>query len=595
MSLFYKIPAGHCLLTGLVVCALLWGCASTSPGDGQPVAADESAAVPAPAPAPDQTEDDNPDAPPIDETVMYNVLAAEWLGGEEETRAAVEHYLEAALSSSDPAIAERATRVAVGAQYWDYAALAAERWLQLQPRSEEAHRHAILTALGLADSAAATRHLESLLDLYRDDPEEAWRILASVLPQLPDQERAAETLATVLGGGRFADSPSALQAQSRLAAQLNDLPQARALTARALAAESDNRDLHIWAGQLAVAEEDYDAALQHYQAARDIEPDRDINLAIAELHKRAGDLSRAQAVLADLEQDAGVLFTRIAYAVEAEQQTLGRRHMDSLLALEQSADEPFGGDDAFFAAQAAELLEMPQQAITWYGQVQDGPRRDDALLRRALLLGDTGEVDAAVASLEPLAASDEGTLVEEAYLTRAQILMDAGREDAARQTLSMGLTRVAESISLRYMRGLLYAADRNVAAAEADFRVILATDPDNVDALNALGYTLADMTDRHEEALELIEAAYRQRPDDAAIIDSMGWVLYRLGRLQESAALLKQAWEAGNNAEIAAHLGEVLWALGDKEGARAAWSEGYALDPEDGVLQETLERHGVVL
>jgi len=129
-----------------------------------------------------------------------------------------------------------------------------------------------------------------------------------------------------------------------------------------------------------------------------------------------------------------------------------------------------------------------------------------------------------------------------------------------------------------------------VDLAEADLRLVLAEDPDNATALNALGYTLADQTDRYEEAEELIQRAYALQPDDASIIDSMGWVAYRLGRPEEAEGYLARAWELSENAEIAAHLGEVLWHLGRIDEARAIWNKGLTSDAENAVLAATIER-----
>ena len=117
----------------------------------------------------------------------------------------------------------------------------------------------------------------------------------------------------------------------------------------------------------------------------------------------------------------------------------------------------------------------------------------------------------------------------------------------------------------------------------------------NSDALNALGYTLTDLTDRHDEAETLIRRAYQLQPNEASIVDSMGWVAYRQGRLDEALRFLGRAWELDRNPEIAAHLGEVLWFSDRREEALSIWREGADIDPDNAVLRETLERLGVTL
>jgi Flp pilus assembly protein TadD len=138
------------------------------------------------------------------------------------------------------------------------------------------------------------------------------------------------------------------------------------------------------------------------------------------------------------------------------------------------------------------------------------------------------------------------------------------------------------------------ATDR-IDLAERDLRTVLDAEPANPTALNALGYTLADRTDRLEEAEALIRAAHELEPDEPAILDSMGWVAYRLGRLEEAETYLRQAFLRDRNAEIAAHLGEVLWVQGRERDAVLVWEQGFRIDPEDRVLLETLQRFGVEL
>ena len=184
--------------------------------------------------------------------------------------------------------------------------------------------------------------------------------------------------------------------------------------------------------------------------------------------------------------------------------------------------------------------------------------------------------------------------VEESWLAEARILREAGARDEAFRLLDEAVGEIPDSVPILYTRALLAAELGWVDVAERDLREIIARQPENAAALNALGYTLADQTERYEEAEALIRQAYILQPHEASIVDSMGWVAYRRGRLQEAEEFLRRAWTLDRNPEIAAHLGEVLWMSGKKDEAVKAWRDAQAIDSGNSVLMETLERLKIV-
>jgi Flp pilus assembly protein TadD len=181
----------------------------------------------------------------------------------------------------------------------------------------------------------------------------------------------------------------------------------------------------------------------------------------------------------------------------------------------------------------------------------------------------------------------------EARVVEAQILLGAQRSPEAFEVLSSALQEHPDDIRILYTRSLVAVDLNNIELAESDLRKVIAQEPDNAAALNALGYTLADRTDRLEEARTLIEQAYRLQPDEASIIDSMGWIAFRQDRLEEAEKYLREAFERDKNAEISAHLGEVLWIQGNRAAAQEVFSTGLEIDADNRVLQETLERLGM--
>ena len=224
-----------------------------------------------------------------------------------------------------------------------------------------------------------------------------------------------------------------------------------------------------------------------------------------------------------------------------------------------------------------------------------GSQRTEARLRAANVLFELGRKDEAFTRVRELQgdASADDDARRGAYLLEAE-LKQKNEDDAGElEVLACGLSAYPDDINLLYARGLAWERRDQIDRAEADLRKILVTDPENVGALNALGYTLADRTTRYQEALELIDRARTAEPDQAAIIDSYGWVLYRLGRNAEALVELRRAFTLQKDAEIAAHIAEVLWVSGNKEEARKYFEESRKLDPENRSLLRALEKTGL--
>ena len=236
-------------------------------------------------------------------------------------------------------------------------------------------------------------------------------------------------------------------------------------------------------------------------------------------------------------------------------------------------------------------MDLPREAVEWYGKVT-GERSLRAVLRQAFLLAGFDEVEDARNLLLQLRIQNDPAVRSQSYLVEAQILQEAGRAQEALQLLNDALLTMPDNTALRYTRALLAVGLDQLELAEKDLRQIIGLEPDNAAAINALGYTLADLTERYDEAEDLILRAYELQPDDPSIIDSMGWISYRKGRLQEAESFLREAWSLLRNAEVAAHLGEVLWSRGQKDEARSLWKLGLELEENNEVLIGTMQRFG---
>jgi len=526
--------------------------------------------------------------PPTDMDVMYHVFSAEVLGVDGDFSGAAAEYLEAALQSDDPEIAERAAKIAISAGEWQMVTLAADRWAMLDPDNLDARELAAGSRLREGDYAGAEFQLARILELTADDQEKGWRLVISLLTYVDDQERANKILDRLLAESGGDSNTAALFARSRLAANFGDLQQALDLVDQAIKLEPERADLLAWSGRLAVNLGDQMLALSRYQQAWEIEPqDEKITMVYAELLKRNDELKTAQQVLAQLPDTPDMRFTRIIFAMDAGD----TENAESLYAGFYNVQYDDKSEAAFQAAQSAELLQRQREAIDWYKQVS-GEKSISALLRQAFLLAGLGSAEEARNLLAQLRVGADTEIMSQSYQAEAQILQEAGDTEQALELLNDGLKSQPGDIPLRYMRALMAVAVGQLDLAEKDLRLIIAEQPDNAAAINALGYTLADLTERYDEAEKLISQAYELQPDDASIVDSMGWISYRLGRLPEAESYLREAWKMMRNAEIAAHLGEVLWARGQKDEARATWQLGMQLESDNETLISTMRRFG---
>jgi tetratricopeptide (TPR) repeat protein len=230
-----------------------------------------------------------------------------------------------------------------------------------------------------------------------------------------------------------------------------------------------------------------------------------------------------------------------------------------------------------------------EQAIEAYEQVSGGDHVLDAQLRLAELWGRLGQIQRGREHLQRLRKKNPSMAVE-LYEGEARMLRRLGENEAAIAVYEQGLKEFPDNRDLKYGRALLGEKLNRLDILEQELREILGKNPDDVHALNALGYTLADRTERLDEALGYIQRAYAMKPDEPAILDSMGWIHYRLGKLDVAVDYLRKALKALFDPEIAAHLGEVLWVKGEKDEAREVWQRASKAFPDNDILNNVIER-----
>ena len=527
------------------------------------------------------------------EPPLREVMAAEFAVSAGRLDEAVDWYLKAARAApGDEALASRATRYALMGHDDRALAEALALWRRRAPETLGMKGAAATLALRTGKERAARRELEAML---REGGARGWLAAFAVLGTgSRDPALSARVLGELFGRGVLPTQPMALAAAGQLALGLGD----DALFGRidAVARELHPDDPAM--GLLRVSHLRRTGRADEARAVLDGLAAGDVLLARPGIRERValaygdlGDPAAGAALLAGAGgDDLAVVALRASLLAEAEDRTALAGLYEGLA---DGAEVP-NPARRLLLGQVAEFLERPGEALDWYRSVPGGEQRATARLRAPKVLHDLGRKDdawAALGELQQDAAADEG-LRRDAYLMESELRRADGDAAAELDVLARGLAAFPDDAALLYARGLMWERRDDIPRAEADLRRILVSDPDSTAALNALGYTLADRTDRYEEALELIERARMAEPGNAAIIDSYGWVLHRLGRNEEALVELRRAFVLEKDAEIATHVGTVLRALGRHDEASAWFEEARTIDPDNRALRRALEDAG---
>lgn len=567
------------LLFVTLAVALVAGCATQAPAP-EPQPAPAPVTEPAAAALPERR---------IPDDSVFALLLAEFAIRRRHYDVALEQYEEQAPLLRDPAVSAHATRLAQYLQDDAAALAAAELWAELDPGSVEANN---IAANYLARSGRPNAALPYLVNVERLQPGANFPILIASFAQLPQAEKDELAASLAALEGEFPNSADLALAQALLLAEQGERDRALARLDSVLDREpAQPQALLLEAKLLLEAGSDTPYARME-QALLDNPDDKLLRMRFARL-LAAYDLAAArkqfEILSAQAPGDADLLFSLALINRELGDPLAANAYLRQVIGLDERV-----GEANYYLGRIAEERGEVDAAIEHYRQVDDGREFMSATSRVAHMLVEAGAIERAGAWFDAQRKRVPERR-EQLYNLEADILSNASANDAALALLDRAVAETPESSSLRYTRAMLFEQAGDLAAMESELRRILEREPDNATALNALGYTLANRTTRLEEARALIERALSLEPDEPAILDSMGWVLYRTGRYDEALTYLTRAYAEFPDPEVAAHLGEVLWVTGDEAGARRVWEGAAIKDPEHRVLRETLERLGVDL
>ena len=568
------------MLAALVAAGVLPGCAVT-----EPVAPPAAAAV---------SVDRGDEAPTPDDTLsgdaLYKLLVGEFASHRGEMRLALESYLEVARETRDAGVAARATKLAIFAHAEERGLEAARLWNEADPSSVEGRQvlASLLIRTGGIDEAA--EHLERIVQLVSRPPGAGYHRVADILGAERDTEAAVTTMRRLLRGRE--DSAEAQLALARLLVRAGSADEAAVAVDRARELEPGNARGAILEARLRQGADDTEGALRVLEDFIDRFPGSG---AVRMVHARVlVDARRYEQALEVFEhllaEEPGNDDARHAFALLLVQTN---RLDEAEGQLERLANHASRRDAAYYyLARIAESRERYADAIASYRRVRRGEHRLNAQIRIGVLLAHGGDVEAARRHLHGVRSESTRDAVR-IYSAEAGVLARVARYGEAMEVYDASLEEFPGNPELLYARGMLAVKMDRLDILERDMRAVLEREPDNAEALNALGYTLADRTDRYEEAYALIKRAIELKPDDHYIVDSLGWVLHRMGRHREALVQLRRAMSLSPDPEIAAHLGEVLWVLGNKVEARTVWSTALETAPDDEHLLDVIERFGL--
>ncbi|TRO13196.1 tetratricopeptide repeat protein [Ectopseudomonas mendocina] len=516
---------------------------------------------------------------------LFALLTAELAGQRNRFDIALGNYVQQAQITGDAGVAERAFRIAeyLGAEQ---AALdSALIWASNAPGNIDAQRAAAVQLARAGRYDESMTYMEQVLQRQGDthfdflalsaaetDPDTRAGLLQGfdrLLSKNPDNSqllfgkaillqqdgRAEEALELLEDSPASADQVSPILLRARLLQSLGRGDEALPLLQKGIRKNPDDKRLRLTYARLLVEQDRLDDA--------------------------KGEFSK---LVQENPNDDDLRFSLALVCLEAE------AWEEAIVYLEELVERRSHVDAAHYnLGRAYEALNDNDSALQEYAQV--GPSNDylPAQQRQAELMFAQQRGEEASARLAQARDAQPDYAIQ-LYLIEAEGLSNSGQVEPAWKAINDGLEQYPNDLNLLYTRAMLAEKRDDLAQLETDLRYIIEREPEHAMALNALGYTLADRTTRYEEARDLIAKAHQLNPDDPAILDSLGWVNYRLGNLDEAERLLRQALEKFPDHEVAAHLGEVLWAQGKQREARSVWRDALSAAPDSPILRDTLLR-----
>lgn len=497
--------------------------------------------------------------------MLFHVLKAELALYDNNYDAALSSYSWIIENTFDYRLIRRATRIALGAKHNLLAMKSINRWLDVSPDDPEAIQLAVIISIRLGKTDDAIKHLDTLLKLdTQQDKEKLFGMLSATLKGEPDQEQTIESLRDL--ANKYPDNPYLIITLAEIEYQNQYYSQILENIELVLQLKPNWQRALLLKAQTLFALGQYDKAAEQFEQIFNDDPDNiQPRITYARSLLTIGNINAALDQLREIitispDNHEIILYT-IPLLISSERFDVAEDYINALLEKKIEIDTALFHKGVLRQTQGKE-----QEAKNYFEQIESGQNFLEAKFRLAQITAKSGELEKALSQLQKL-RKRHPDFTTQILLMEAELLRNKKMYQRAIDLMNEGLAQDPDNDQLLYNRAMLAVDLNDIILAEKDLRHVIELVPDHAHAYNALGYTLADETDRYQEAKELIEKAYALLPNDVAIIDSMGWVYFKLGNYEKAKKYLLQALKMRKDPEIASHMGQLLIAIGKKKEA----------------------------
>lgn len=522
--------------------------------------------------------------------IIFNVLMGEIALQRDDLELAYKHQLKSADLANDVVAAERAAKIALHREDQVGAQEAVKRWVELDEKSARAKQMAVMLYVRSGDVEAALRHLKLLVKLHEKDGQDGFIQAVVAVASGKNNDLALKLMQSLVQD--YKSSANARYAVALIAVMAKKLDVAENEIRQTISIDPEMEKAHVLLGRIyAERGEEVGAMSAMQQALQQIPKSKALHTAYARL---LIDLNKPKLAYQQFQQlkkltpdDIDVQFSLGILALDLKKYQQAKSHFSGILKSQKRTE-----DANFYMGRVAEMEEKTDEALEWYGKVRGGKYLFNAQARMAGLVAEKESLAKARAMLAGMRTRMPKRSID-IYILEGDILRKHSTHAKVVELFDAALKEHQGDIDLLYARALSASALGRVDILERDIGLILKQEPNHADALNALGYTLADQTERYQEAHHYIMKALALKPDSPAVLDSMGWVQYRLGNNKEALDYLQRAFKIVQDVEIAAHLGELLWVTGKKQEAQKIIQEALKKHPDNEYLLKTVKRLGI--